>query len=152
MIEDFLYGGKFDKEKLILEVWTDGSRKPSETFFEAMDIVENVLQPLRTVLEEPIKPVRLLLPNEDMEFKRRRLANPISAILKSELPSKLVRAIERAGINTFGELLKHTPENLREEYGFSEEDVALIEEAVKRLGFEMGKDYWKELEEASHEA
>ncbi len=151
-VEDFLYGGKFDKEKLILEIWTDGSRKPSETFFEALDIVENVLQPLRNVLSEPIKPVRVLLPDEELEFMRRRLANPISAILKSELPSKLVRAIERAGINTFGELLKHTPQNLREEYGFSEEDVALIEEAVKRLGFEMGKDYWKELEEASHEA
>ncbi len=152
VVEDFLFGGKFDKEKLTLEVWTDGSRKPSEVFFEALDLAENLLKEIHNVLKEPIRPVRVLLPDEELEFKRRKLANPVSAILKSELPTKLVRAIERAGITTFGELLKYTPESLREEYGFSEEDVALIEEAVKRLGFEMGRDYWKELEEVSHEA
>ena len=151
-VEDFLFGGRFDKEKVTIEVWTDGSRKPSEVFFEALDIIQNVLSPLNNPLSEPIKPVRVILPDEEKEFMRRKLANPISAILKSELPSKLVRSIEKAGINTFGELLKHTPETLREEYGFSEEDVAMIEDAVKRLGFEMGRDYWKELEEASHEA
>ncbi len=151
-VEDFLYGGKFDKEKLVVEIWTDGSRKPSDVFFEAVDITLRVVNQLYTRLDKPIEPVRITLPDEEMEFIRRKLANPISAILKSELPSKLVRSIEKAGINTFGELLKHTPETLREEYGFSEEDVAMIEDAVKRLGFEMGRDYWKELEEAGHEA
>ncbi|NPB03933.1 MAG: hypothetical protein GXO39_05920 [Thermotogae bacterium] len=147
-VEDFLYSGKFDKEKLVVEIWTDGSRKPSTVFFEAVEIATDMLRPLHNILNEPIKPKRYILPNEELEFRKRKLATPIAAILKSELPSKLVRAIEKAGIPTFGELLKHTPQNLREEYGFSEEDVALIEDAVKRLGFEMGRDYWKELEQA----
>ncbi|NPA79783.1 MAG: hypothetical protein GXO29_01865 [Thermotogae bacterium] len=146
-VEDLLYDSrKFDKEKLVVEIWTDGSRKPSEAFFEAVDIAGEMLAPLNSTLSKPIEIQRVIHPDEDKEFKRRKLATPVAAILKSELPSKLVRAIEKAGIRTFGELLKYTPENLREEYGFSEEDVALIEEAVKRLEFEMGRDYWKELE------
>ncbi len=150
--ESFLYGGKFDKEKLFVEIWTDGSRKPSDIFFEAVDILLEQFNALKNVLEKPIKPIRVLLPKEELEFKRRRLQDPIAAILKSEIPSKLVKTLEKAGITIFGELLKYKPEDLREEFKLSEEDVALIEAAVKRLGFEMGKDYWKELEELKDEA
>ncbi len=150
--ESFLYGGRFDKEKLFVEIWTDGSRKPSEIFFEAVDILLDQFNALKNVLEKPIKPIRILLPKEELEFKRRRLQDPIAAILKSEIPSKLVKTLEKAGITIFGELLKYKPEDLREEFKLSEEDVALIEAAVKRLGFEMGKDYWKELEELKDEA
>jgi hypothetical protein len=80
------------------------------------------------------------------------LQDPIAAILKSEIPSKLVKTLEKAGITIFGELLKYKPEDLKEEFKLSEDDVALIETAVKRLGFEMGRDYWKELEELKDEA
>jgi DNA-directed RNA polymerase subunit alpha len=150
--ESFLYGGKFDKEKLFVEIWTDGSKKPSEVFFEAIDILLDQFGALKNVLEKPIKPIRVLLPKEELEFKRRRLQDPIAAILKSELPSKLVKTLEKAGITIFGELLKYKPEDLKEEFKLSEDDVALIETAVKRLGFEMGRDYWKELEELKDEA
>ncbi|MEO0139281.1 MAG: hypothetical protein ABIL16_03555 [candidate division WOR-3 bacterium] len=150
--ENFLYGGKLDKEKLFVEIWTDGSKKPSEVFFEAVDILISQFQALKNVLDKPIKPIRVLLPKEELEFKRRRLQDPIGAILRSELPSKLVKSLEKAGITVFGELLKYKPEDLREELGLSEDDVVLIETAVKRLGFEMGRDYWKELEELKDEA
>lgn len=150
--ENFLYAGKFDKEKLFVEIWTDGSRKPSDVFFEAVDILISQFESLKNILDKPIKPIRVLLPKEELEFKRRRLQDPVGAILRSELPSKLVKSLEKAGITVFGELLKYKPEDLREELGFSEDDVVLIETAVKKLGFEMGRDYWKELEELKDEA
>ncbi len=149
--ENFLYSGKLDKEKLFVEIWTDGSRKPSEVFFEAVETLIVQFESVKNVLDKPIKPERILLPEEELEFKKRRLADPISAILKSELPNKLVRTLEKGGIMLFGDLLKHSPEELKNEFGLSEDDVALIETAAKRLGFELGKDYWKELEELKNE-
>ncbi len=135
--ENFLYGGKFDREKLFVEIWTDGSRKPSDVFFETIDILRVQFEAIKEVLDKPIKPVRVLLPEEELEFRKRRLRDPIGAILKSEIPSKLVRTLEKGGITVFGE---------------EEDDIAHIETAVKRLGFEMGRDYFKELEELKNEA
>lgn len=113
------------KDKLILEIWTNGSIKPEEALSDAANIVVTLFNPLTELTLEAIK--------EDYSDE----LDPTSQIPIEELQLS-VRAyncLKRAQINSVADLLDYSQEDLLEIKNFGQKSAEEVIEALqKRLG------------------
>lgn len=125
-IEDVRLDGSSPKDRLILDIWTNGSIQPREALSEASDIIANLFLPLRDLNE---------LETAHNEYQDE--ANPESQIPIEELQLS-VRAyncLKRAQINTVADLLEYSQEDLLEIKNFGLKSAEEVIEALqKRLG------------------
>jgi len=124
-VEDVQTDGTVAKERLILEIWTNGSLKPEEALSQAAAIVVDLFNPLKdlNIIDRP------------EEFKTD--LNPENQILIEELQLS-VRAyncLKRAQINSVADLLSYSQEELLEIKNFGQKSAVEVMEALKkRLG------------------
>ena len=108
-IENTRVGQRTDFERLVLEVWTDGSITPVESVRQAANILVRqffLIESLQIISEEGPEgpPISLILPPEKYNVTVERL----------DLSSRTLNCLKRAGINKVGEVLeKNKPELLR---------------------------------------
>jgi DNA-directed RNA polymerase subunit alpha len=124
-IEDARVGGSMEKDRLIMEVWTNGSLTPQDALSEAAKILVDLFNPLK---EFEILP--------DVET-RDTDDDPINQIPIEELQLS-VRAyncLKRAQINSVADLLDYTQEDLLEIKNFGAKSAEEVIEALQvRLG------------------
>jgi DNA-directed RNA polymerase subunit alpha len=125
-IEDIRLDGSSPKDRLILDIWTNGSIQPREALSEASDIIANLFIPLKDLNE-------LETAHSDYQDE----VNPESQIPIEELQLS-VRAyncLKRAQINTVADLLEYSQEDLLEIKNFGLKSAEEVIEALqKRLG------------------
>ena len=125
-IEDIRLDGSSPKDRLVLDIWTNGSIQPREALSEASDIIANLFIPLKDLNE-------LETAHNDYQDE----ANPESQIPIEELQLS-VRAyncLKRAQINTVADLLEYSQEDLLEIKNFGLKSAEEVIEALqKRLG------------------
>lgn len=125
-IEDIRLDGSSPKDRLILDIWTNGSIHPREALSEASDIIANLFLPLKDLNE-------LETAHNDYQDE----VNPESQIPIEELQLS-VRAyncLKRAQINTVADLLEYSQEDLLEIKNFGLKSAEEVIEALqKRLG------------------
>jgi DNA-directed RNA polymerase subunit alpha len=125
-IEDIRLDGSSPKDRLILDIWTNGSIQPREALSEASDIIANLFLPLKDLNE-------LETAHNDYQDE----VNPESQIPIEELQLS-VRAyncLKRAQINTVADLLEYSQEDLLEIKNFGLKSAEEVIEALqKRLG------------------
>jgi DNA-directed RNA polymerase subunit alpha len=125
-IEDIRLDGSSPKDRLILDIWTNGSIQPREALSEASDIIANLFIPLKDLNE-------LETAHNDYQDE----VNPESQIPIEELQLS-VRAyncLKRAQINTVADLLEYSQEDLLEIKNFGLKSAEEVIEALqKRLG------------------
>ncbi|MEY2985557.1 MAG: DNA-directed polymerase subunit alpha [Cyanobacteriota bacterium] len=125
-IEDIRLDGSSPKDRLILDIWTNGSIQPREALSEASDIIANLFIPLKDLNE-------LETTHNDYQDE----VNPESQIPIEELQLS-VRAyncLKRAQINTVADLLEYSQEDLLEIKNFGLKSAEEVIEALqKRLG------------------
>ena len=125
LVEDARVGGSLEKNRLIMEVWTNGSLTPQEAISQAANILVNLFSPLQDVSFEPA--------DEDVVADE----HPESQIPIEELQLS-VRAyncLKRAQINSVSDLLDYTQEDLMEIKNFGAKSAEEVVEALKdRLG------------------
>ena len=108
-IENTRVGQRTDFERLVLEVWTDGSITPVESVRQAANILVRqffLIESVQKISEEGPggPPISLILPPEKYNVAVERL----------DLSSRTLNCLKRAGINKVGEVLeKNKPELLR---------------------------------------
>lgn len=135
MAEEIRYEGEI-ADRLILEIWTNGSIKPEESLSTASEILVSLFSPLTDAtsisghLEEPEEP-------ED----------PTSQIPIEEL-NLSVRAyncLKRAQINTVADLLEYSQDDLLEIKNFGQKSAEEVIEALQqRLGITLGEGKMKD--------
>ena len=124
-IEDARVGGSLEKDRLILDIWTNGSVSPQEALSQAAIILVDLFNPLK-----------------DITFKSETSdisdsSDPTSQIPIEELQLS-VRAyncLKRAQINSVSDLLDYTQEDLLEIKNFGQKSAEEVIEALQeRLG------------------
>ncbi len=131
-VEDAQVGGYEEKDRLILEIWTNGSYTPQEALSQAATILVDLFTPLEDITLESIKSDQ----NDDVD--------PTSQIPIEELQLS-VRAyncLKRAQINTVADLRDYnTLEDLLEIKNFGQKSAEEVIEALqKRLGITLPKE------------
>ncbi len=124
-VEDARVDGSMQKDRLLLEMWTNGSINPQEALSGAANILVDLFNPLKDISLEAMKDE---LPSDD---------DPTSQIPIEELQLS-VRAyncLKRAQVNSVADLLDYTQEDLLEIKNFGQKSAEEVIEALqKRLG------------------
>ena len=125
-VEDIRPDGSIVKDRLTLEIWTNGSINPKEALSEASEIIADLFNPLRDLNE---------LETSQADYQDE--INPESQIPIEELQLS-VRAyncLKRAQINSVADLLDYSQEDLLEIKNFGQKSAEEVIEALqKRLG------------------
>ena len=124
-IEDARVGGYLEKDRLILDIWTNGSVSPQEALSQAANILVDLFNPL--------KDITFKTETSDISDS----GDPTSQIPIEELQLS-VRAyncLKRAQINSVSDLLDYTQEDLLEIKNFGQKSAEEVIEALQeRLG------------------
>ncbi len=130
-VEDVRVDGALEKDRLILEIWTNGSLTPQEALSQAASILVDLFIPLKDFNFESIKDE--YPDNED----------PTSQIPIEELQLS-VRAyncLKRAQINSVADLLDYSQEDLLEIKNFGQKSAEEVIEALqRRLGITLPQE------------
>lgn len=130
-VEDARVGGTIEKDRLIMEIWTNGSLTPQEAISQSATILVDLFTPLKDITLESIKSDQ----NDDVD--------PTSQIPIEELQLS-VRAyncLKRAQINTVADLRDYTQEDLLEIKNFGQKSAEEVIEALnKRLGITLPQE------------
>ncbi|MGF1495794.1 MAG: DNA-directed RNA polymerase subunit alpha [Elainellaceae cyanobacterium] len=124
-VEDARVGGSLERDRLVLDIWTNGSLTPQDAMSQAASILVDLFDPLKDVT---------MVTDEDGEAPEE---NPESQIPIEELQLS-VRAyncLKRAQINSVADLLDYTQEDLLEIKNFGAKSAEEVIEALQdRLG------------------
>jgi DNA-directed RNA polymerase subunit alpha len=123
--------GAIEKDRLIMEIWTNGSLTPQEALSQAANILVDLFSPLKDITLESLR--------SDSGSD----SDPTSQIPIEELQLS-VRAyncLKRAQINSVADLLDYSQEDLLEIKNFGQKSAEEVIEALqKRLGITLPQE------------
>ncbi|MGI6559284.1 MAG: DNA-directed RNA polymerase subunit alpha [Limnochordia bacterium] len=132
VVEDTRVGQVTDYDRLILDVWTDGSIAPDEAVSLAAKILTEHLR-LFTALTEPDETVEILVEKEEEE-KDRVFDMTIEEL---DLSVRSYNCLKRAGINTVEELTKRTEQDIMKVRNLGKKSLQEIKEKLEALGLSL---------------
>ncbi len=133
-IEKIRVEKRSDYEKLIMEIHTDGSKNPEEALREAVAILKNSFSLLENISYEMPKVVEEPIPIDEFIEK---LALPIEEL---DVSQRALNSIKRMGINTIGDLVKLTEEELKSTKNIGRKAINELKEALRQMGLHLGMD------------
>jgi DNA-directed RNA polymerase subunit alpha len=124
IIEDVRTGESVQKDRLVMEIWTNGSLTPQEALSQAASILVDSFNPLKDItfepqgVEEPLEGPESQIPIEELQ-----------------LSVRAYNCLKRAQINSVADLLEYTQEELLEIKNFGQKSAEEVIEALRqRLG------------------
>ncbi len=124
-VENARVGGSLEKDRLIMDVWTNGSLTPQEALSQAANILVDLFNPLKDITFAPIDEGDI--PDENPESQI-----PIEEL---QLSVRAYNCLKRAQINSVADLLDYTQEDLLEIKNFGAKSAEEVIEALQtRLG------------------
>lgn len=127
-VENTRVGKRTDYDKLILEVWTNGSIRPEEAISLSSQILIEYLK-LFTEIDDTYSEVEILVEKEE-EKKDKVLEMSIEEL---ELSVRASNGLKRASINTVGDLIEKTREEMSKIRNLGQKSLEEIEKKLKEL-------------------
>jgi DNA-directed RNA polymerase, alpha subunit, bacterial and chloroplast-type len=127
-IENTRVGKRTDYDKLILEIWTNGSIRPEEAISLSSQILIEYLK-LFTEIDDTYSEVEILVEKEE-EKKDKVLEMSIEEL---ELSVRASNGLKRASINTVGDLIEKTREEMSKIRNLGQKSLEEIEKKLKEL-------------------
>ena len=146
-VQDTRVGNEMDFDKLILEVWTNGTLKPDEAVAKASEILINRLklfQGMQGMVEEIIEEeeeaqqqanAEVQAPPEDKEAKILDMT-----IDELDLSVRSFNCLKRAGINVVGDLVKKSEEDMIKVRNLGRKSLDEVKNKLAELSKEKGID------------
>jgi len=141
-IEDTRVGRRTDYDRLVLQVWTNGVVTPEMALVEAAKILRKHLNPFVEYFElgrelppeepEPLPSVKHL---QKPKVAESHLTMPVGAL---RLSARSSHCLESEGINTVGQLLERTEEELLAVKNFGKVSLLEVQEKLAEQGLEVG--------------
>ena len=133
-VEDTRVGQVTDYDRLLLEIWTNGSMSPKDALLYASNIFQRHLDLFVNYGSLPEEPEdeQPAAVNEELEEK---LKTPIAEL---ELSVRSANCLREAKIQTIGELVQKSPQELLKYRNFGKKSLAEIEELLKGMGLDLG--------------
>jgi len=135
-VEDTRVGQITDYDKLIMEVWTDGSVEPKEALLYASHILQRHLDIFGKLGEVEIEEEEEETDKENKELLE-KLALPVSEL---ELSVRSGNCLRESRIKTIGDLVKKTEQDMLQYRNFGKKSLTEIKEILKGMGLSFGMD------------
>lgn len=130
-IEDARVGGASEKDRLLMEIWTNGSISPQEALSQAAGILVDLFTPLKDITIESMI-------DESSDDSDPTSQIPIEEL---QLSVRAYNCLKRAQINSVADLLDYTQEDLLEIKNFGQKSAEEVIEALqKRLGITLPQE------------
>jgi DNA-directed RNA polymerase subunit alpha len=138
-VENVRVGQRTDYDKLILEVWTDGSVMPDDTLAFAAKLLKEHLQIFINFKEEPEQEVK-----EEMDEETKRIRNLLNMSVKElELSVRSANCLNAANIKTIGDLVARGEQEMLKYRNFGRKSLSELNEILAKLGLSFGMDVEK---------
>nr|WP_275973992.1 DNA-directed RNA polymerase subunit alpha [Argonema galeatum] len=121
-VEEVRADGSAEKDRLLMEVWTNGSISPQEALSQAAGILVELFNPLTNMNLQPIDADK-----SDDEDPTSQI--PIEEL---QLSVRAYNCLKRAQINSVADLLVYTQEDLLEIKNFGQKSAEEVIEALQR--------------------
>lgn len=133
-VENTRVGMKTDYDKLTIEVWTDGSIRPDEAISLSAKILSTHIA-LFVNLTEQVDDVEIA--SDRHEEDRERIMD--LTIEELDLSVRSYNCLKRAGINTVGELVRKTEDDMMKVRNLGKKSLEEVEHKLLDLGFSFNK-------------
>ena len=141
-VEDTRVGQSVDFDRLILEVWTNGSLDPEEAISRAADLLIDQFRPFALLAKSEAE----LAGAEVSVGATGGAPSPTDlSIEELDLSVRAYNCLKRANIYTVGDLLKKTERELMDIKNFGKKSADEVIERLKAFGFSMAKDRSEEV-------
>lgn len=137
-IENTRIGHRTDYERLILEIWTDGTMKPDEALVKAAIILrEHFSVFLNFLTQEEISLEDVDKEEEKMQKKilEKVLSTPVEQL---ELTVRSSNCLRNANIETIGQLIRKTEDDMLEMKNFGRKSLEEIKNKLNEYGLWLG--------------
>lgn len=125
LIEATRVGRRTDFDKLVMQIWTDGSLKPKLAMEEAAKIIVSYFtQVFHPVYEEEKAPEIKVEDNEVLKLTVEEL----------DLPTRIANALRRGGYGTVKDLTKAKPEDISKVKNLGKKSIETITEKLTKKG------------------
>lgn len=134
VVEDTRVGQVTDYDRLMLEIWTNGSMSPKDALLYASNIFQrhfDLFVNFGTLPEEPEEEEASPVNEELLE----KLRTPIGEL---ELSVRSANCLREAKIQTIGDLVQKKTQELLKYRNFGKKSLAEIEELLKGMGLALG--------------
>lgn len=131
-VEPIHIGQEISRERLSLEIWTDGTISPGDALSQSADILIKQLSPFPeyakvSQIEMEKKAFRLSIPEEQYNM-------PVEQL---DLSVRTINCLRRANIATVGELISKEEKELLRLRNFGQKSLQEIKERLKALGLSL---------------
>ncbi|MFC1904661.1 DNA-directed RNA polymerase subunit alpha, partial [Chloroflexota bacterium] len=145
-VEPTHIGRETSRERLYLEVWTDGTVSPAEAISRSADILTKQLSPFAgyarvSQIEAEEELIRLAIPEEQYNMSVEQL----------DLSVRTINCLRRGNIATVGELIKKGEKGLLSLRNFGQKSMREIEERLNVIGLSLTPRVEDENEEEKEE-
>nr|ASV47580.1 RNA polymerase alpha subunit [Chroomonas mesostigmatica CCMP1168] len=131
IVEDIRYKQNILQDRLILEVWTNGSISPKEAISQSSNILTNLFNPLKNINFKS---------EESQDLQEDSKINQI-LIEELQLSVRAYNCLKRAQIHSVADLLDYSQEDLLEIKNFGQKSAEEVIDALKkRLGINLPKE------------
>lgn len=134
-VEEARVGRKTNFDRLILEVWTDGSITPEEALRQSSKLLSKQFAHILSQEESQKEKVSQIEQGQATDAETSKLDEII--IDELNLPSRVINALLRENIETVADLKRKGREKLVVLKGVGRKSIDLIEEELKKMGIEL---------------
>ena len=142
-VEPTRVGQRSDYDKLVLEIWTDGTLRPEDALAEAAKIAKDHFSVFINFDESDVGIDEDL--DEDDERIRQILNTPVEEL---ELSVRSSNCLKNANIKTIGELTRKTEDDIAKTRNFGKKSLQEIKEKLKEWNLGLGMNDYSVLKNA----
>jgi DNA-directed RNA polymerase subunit alpha len=147
-VENTRVGQRTDYDKLIVEIWTDGSVSPQDSISYAASILKNHLQMFITKEEEPAEEE-----TEEVDEDWIRIHELLQrSVDELELSVRSSNCLRNAEIRTIGDLVRKTESDMLKFRNFGRKSLKEISDILGSMGLHFGMDVDFYLDDSKAEA
>ena len=132
-VEKARLGRSTDYERLVLEVWTNGTVSPQDSVSLAAQLLSEHLTLF--MVSEKMMPKLETASTTDGEDEQDALLG--KSIDELDLSVRSVNTLKNANIHTFGDLVAKSEKDILEAKGFGRKSLEELEEALEKVGLEL---------------
>ncbi len=141
-IEPCRAGKRNDYDKLILEIWTDGTIEPADALAEAARIAEDYFSIFVNFDESEFTSV------DELDEADERLIDLLNTnVDELELSVRSSNCLKNANIHTIGELTKKTEEDITKTRNFGKKSLEEIKAKLEERGLSLGMTDYSHLKD-----
>ena len=132
-VEDTRLGQVTDYDKLILEVWTDGTVSAKEAVSQAANLLIEHLKSFSNLSDESSITAEMMVEKDD-KGKEKILEMTIEEL---DLSVRSFNCLKRAGINTVEDLISKSEEEMMKVRNLGKKSFDEVKEKLQSLGFDL---------------